>query len=123
MSTGKPKKTGFWLVQVGDWYFSIEAIKAVRIPEGKYGSPFDAQGHIHINAAGNPLVHSLMADSASDGITKDDFKALKTYMTEFLGIDEYMFYRGEQLGDGKVGLKLMAKQLSLEEETESEAVS
>ncbi|OKY26277.1 MULTISPECIES: hypothetical protein [Thalassotalea] len=75
-------------IQVGDWYFEIKAVRALKVDE--YGEPYQAIANCNIN--GNKMYIDGLLNKDDDEFSKHDFKSFYQFAQK-IGLDEISYHR------------------------------
>lgn len=75
-------------IQVGDWYFEIKAVRALKVDE--YGKPYQAIANCNIN--GNKMYVDGLLTKNGEEFTKQDFLSIYHFCQK-IGIDVCTYHR------------------------------
>lgn len=75
-------------IQVGDWYFELKAVRALKVDE--YGKPYQAIANCNIN--GNKMYVDGLLTKNGEEFTKQDFLSIYHFCQK-IGIDVCTYHR------------------------------
>ncbi len=75
-------------IQVGDWYFEIKTVRALRVDE--YGKPYTAIANCNIN--GDTMYVDGLLTKDEQEFTKEDFLTFHKFC-EKMGLDGFSYHR------------------------------
>lgn len=75
-------------IQVGDWYFEVKSVKAIRVDE--YGKPYTAVANCSFNGD-TMYVDGLLTKDDHD-FTKQDYKDLYEFSRQ-MGVEQVNYHR------------------------------
>lgn len=75
-------------VKIGDWYFEVKMVRALKVDE--YGEPYSAIANCNIN--GNSMYVDGLLTKDGQEFTREDFMTFHKF-TKNMGLDSFSYHR------------------------------
>ncbi|WP_286234776.1 hypothetical protein [Thalassotalea sediminis] len=104
-------------IQVGDWFFEVKAVRALKVDE--FGKPYRAIANCNIN--GNKMYVDGLLNKDEDEFSKQDFKSFYNF-AQSIGLDEVSYHRFQQGESIHKEVRISAKKTVASKPSESKSL-